>query len=253
MIHPTTSLRSRVISMVAAWLVSSPLCAQLTADQSSQAPTLRFGSMVDVVQLLASEPPAAQLAQRGIVPSAEWPYGREASFRLSQADAVASPPLIGTADGLPDTAATKFGGFLELVPAYTYSNPSHWSRATGRIQLTAKGEFADQVKWKVGARVDVDPVYYSSNFYLDPVKHDQRFDFFEQLFVERRVVAFEQCLAHALERLLRRHQVLAHLFETAPVATDLVGHDAQEGIVKRKRDVSMVFEELHQLVDGKLE
>lgn len=178
MIHPTTSLRSRVISMVAAWLVSNPLCAQLTADQSSLAPTFRFGSMVDVVQLLANEPPAAQLAQRGIVPSAEWPYGREASFRLSQADAVASPPLIGTADGLPDTTATKLGGFLELVPAYTYSNPSHWSRATARMQLTAKGEFADQVKWKVGARVDIDPVYYSSNFYLDPVKHDQRFDFF---------------------------------------------------------------------------
>jgi hypothetical protein len=44
--------------------------------------------------------------------------------------------------------------------------------------LTAQGEFADQVKWKLGARVDVDPVYYSSNFYLDPVKRNQRLDFF---------------------------------------------------------------------------
>ncbi len=34
------------------------------------------------------------------------------------------------------------------------------------------------MKWKLGARVDVDPVYYSSNFYLDPVKRNQRLDFF---------------------------------------------------------------------------
>ena len=30
------------------------------------------------------------------------------------------------------------------------------------------------VKWKLGGRVDVDPVYYGSNFYSDNVKRDQR-------------------------------------------------------------------------------
>ena len=44
--------------------------------------------------------------------------------------------------------------------------------------LTAQGELADQVKWKLGARVDVDTDYFDSNFYLDPVKKNQRFDAF---------------------------------------------------------------------------
>jgi len=134
--------------------------------------------MVDAIQPLVSEPPAARLDQWSIDPSAARPHGREASFRLSQADAATNPPPIGATDGTPDRAATKLGGFLELLPAYTYSNPSHWSRATGRIQLTAQGELAEQMKWKVGARFDVDPVYSSSNFYLDPVKRNQRLDFF---------------------------------------------------------------------------
>ena len=34
------------------------------------------------------------------------------------------------------------------------------------------------MKWKLGARVDADPVYYSSNFYPDPVKRNQRLDVF---------------------------------------------------------------------------
>jgi hypothetical protein len=77
-----------------------------------------------------------------------------------------------------DKQPIKFGGFLDGLPAYTYTNPSHWSRAVARLQLTAQGELADQVKWKLGARVDVDPVYYSSNFYLQPVKQNQRLDVF---------------------------------------------------------------------------
>ncbi|HEX8011174.1 MAG TPA: DUF1302 family protein [Casimicrobiaceae bacterium] len=72
----------------------------------------------------------------------------------------------------------RLGGFLDVSPAYTYSNPSHWSRGVARLQLSAQGELADQVRWKLGARVDGDPVYYGSDFYLDPVKRNQRLDFF---------------------------------------------------------------------------
>jgi hypothetical protein len=99
-----------------------------------------------------------------------------------------APPFTGAsaASALPgsdlgdatDKPAIKFGGFLDALPAYTYTSPSHWSRAVARLQLTAQGEIADRVKWKLGARVDVDPVYYSSNFYLEPVKKNQRLDVF---------------------------------------------------------------------------
>ena len=58
---------------------------------------------------------------------------------------------------------------------YTYSDPTHWSRAVGRLTLNAQGEATSNVKWKVGGRVDGDLVYATSNFYLVPVKRNQRF------------------------------------------------------------------------------
>jgi hypothetical protein len=75
----------------------------------------------------------------------------------------------------PSGSAIKFGGFLDGLGAYTYASPAHWSRAVGRLQLTGQGELAGQVKWKIGGRIDVDPVYFSSHFYLDPVERNQRF------------------------------------------------------------------------------
>jgi Protein of unknown function (DUF1302) len=80
--------------------------------------------------------------------------------------------------GAAGDAGVRLGGFLDVLPAYTYSAPSHWSRGVARLELNARGEIADQVKWKIGGRVDVDPVYYGSDFYLPSVKHDQQLDFF---------------------------------------------------------------------------
>ena len=81
--------------------------------------------------------------------------------------------------GLPDTKeaapAVKFGGFFDALGAYTYRDPRHWSRGVGRLDVSAQGQFAPGVKWKVGGRVDADIVYFTSNFYLDEVKRDQRF------------------------------------------------------------------------------
>jgi hypothetical protein len=76
--------------------------------------------------------------------------------------------------------SVKLNGFLAGTAAYTYADPSHWSRAVGRFQLSAQGELAENVKWKLGARADVDPVYYGSDFYNDRVKRDQRADFFHR-------------------------------------------------------------------------
>ena len=110
--------------------------------------------------------------------AAVFPGGRVAWPMLSQADTGARALANGDAGDAFDKPTIRFGGFLDGLPAYTYTSPSHWSRAVARLQLTAQGEFADQVKWKLGARVDVDPVYYSSNFYLEPVKQNQRLDVF---------------------------------------------------------------------------
>ena len=57
-------------------------------------------------------------------------------------------------------------GFYDFLGAYTYSEPSHWSSAVNRLQLSAQGEAGPSVKWKIGGRFDIDPVYYWSDFYL---------------------------------------------------------------------------------------
>jgi hypothetical protein len=59
--------------------------------------------------------------------------------------------------------------------AYTYADPTHWSRGVGRLTLNAQGSFSEDVKWKIGGRVDGDIVYATSNFYLPAVKNNQQF------------------------------------------------------------------------------
>lgn len=95
-------------------------------------------------------------------------------FAQSRAD------LFGSGDKTetPSAPSTRIGGFVEGLAAYTYSDPSHWSRGVMRLQATAQGELSENVKWKIGGRVDTDAVYAGSNFYLDRVRDDQRFDAF---------------------------------------------------------------------------
>ena len=64
------------------------------------------------------------------------------------------------------------------MAGYNYAEPAHWSRAVGRLQLSGQGEVAGKLKWKIGGRVDVDPIYFDSDFYLEPVKRNQRLNFF---------------------------------------------------------------------------
>ncbi|MEP7062452.1 MAG: DUF1302 family protein [Betaproteobacteria bacterium] len=78
----------------------------------------------------------------------------------------------------PATKAVRVSGFLEGLGAYTYADPTHWSRAVGRLQLTAQGDLGGGVRWKASGRIDADPIYLNSGFYPAAVKRDQRFDAF---------------------------------------------------------------------------
>lgn len=79
-----------------------------------------------------------------------------------------------------DEAPAKIGGFFDALPAYTYSEPAHWSRGVARLQVEGTGRFSEAIKWKLGGRVDADPVYFGSDFYLDSVKRDQRARFYHR-------------------------------------------------------------------------
>jgi hypothetical protein len=85
---------------------------------------------------------------------------------------VSRDALSGDAPAEPTDA--KISGFVEFTPAYTHGDPKHWSRAVNRVALDARGDLGGNVKWKLGARVDLDPVYMGSNFYLQNVKENQR-------------------------------------------------------------------------------
>jgi len=82
---------------------------------------------------------------------------------------------------LPAGAASeglRLSGFIAEDIAYTYEDPKRWSRAVTRLQINVDGSLGEEVKYRLGGRIDVDPVYYESSFYLDPVKRDQRFSAF---------------------------------------------------------------------------
>lgn len=101
--------------------------------------------------------------------------------RLAAVAAFALYAAAAPAQGLKapgEATGVSLGGFYDFTGAYTYSDPSHWSRAVNRLQLAAKGDIGERAKWVISGRVDVDPVYYWSNFYLSPVEKDQRFDAF---------------------------------------------------------------------------
>lgn len=75
-------------------------------------------------------------------------------------------------------SGVRWGGFYQGTAAYTYADPSHWSRAVNRLQVYVQGSFAEGVTWRASARVDVDPVYIWSDFYPADVRENQRLDFF---------------------------------------------------------------------------
>lgn len=95
------------------------------------------------------------------------PGGRDALFDIKPAAAApaAEKPF-------------SLSGFYEFTGAYTYSDPDHWSRAVNRFQLSAQGSAGPGLKWKIGGRIDADPVYAANDFYLSDVRNDQRFDAF---------------------------------------------------------------------------
>jgi len=107
-----------------------------------------------------NEPPASKDALFGTGKPGE-PASKEAPLGASAAPADASAP--------------KIWGSFDALGAYTYADPEHWSRGVGRFALAASGALSGSVNWKLSGRVDADIVYATSNFYLEPVKVNERF------------------------------------------------------------------------------
>jgi len=131
----------------------------------------RHALVATLIPLLATAGGPA-LAQDAAAAGSGVPY---ATFAAAEPDLLSKDALFGTTAAPVDKPAIKFSGSFEGLGAYTYAEPSHWSRAVGRLYGAAQGQFNEDVKWKLSGRVDGDLVYATSDFYLDPVKQNQRF------------------------------------------------------------------------------
>ena len=94
---------------------------------------------------------------------------------ISKDDLFDLPDAKGSPKG--ESRRIEWRGFVQNETAYTYDDPAHWSRAVVRTQVRAQ-DGGSGLKWKATVRMDVDPVYYGTNFYPQPVREDQHLDFF---------------------------------------------------------------------------
>ena len=104
--------------------------------------------------------------------------GRIAAHALGRSTIAAALAATLSSGWAAETDGPRLSGFVDEEIAYTYDSPARWSRAVTRLQLNLDGRLGEEVKYKLSGRLDFDPVYYQSNFYLDPVKKDQRFSAF---------------------------------------------------------------------------
>jgi len=112
----------------------------------------------------------------------DLPLGRDDLFgtipdETIAPDLSADPATAGAAPVSTQDRKLPIRGFVEFTPAYAYESPGHWSRAVVRTQLEARGNFGASAKWKASVRLDVDPVYYGTDFYPNAVQKDQRLEF----------------------------------------------------------------------------
>jgi hypothetical protein len=131
----------------------------------------------------AARPGPAERAESSLdsLPSESAAPATQATAADTDLDSLSKEELFGVpkANGSDkdETRRIEWRGFVQNETAYTYADPAHWSRGVVRTQLSTQGG-EGRLKWKATVRVDVDPVYYGTEFYTQAVREDQRLDFF---------------------------------------------------------------------------
>lgn len=85
-------------------------------------------------------------------------------------------PALAEAPQQPSPARPGITGFYQNDLAYTYAGDKHWSRFNNTLDLSAEGSSAGGVAWKLGGRVNYDPIYDLTDHYPSAVRQDQRFE-----------------------------------------------------------------------------
>ena len=70
----------------------------------------------------------------------------------------------------------RLTGFYQNKLAYTYAGDKHWSRFNNILDVATQGRTEGGMAWKLGGRINYDPIYDLTDFYPQAVRKDQRFE-----------------------------------------------------------------------------
>lgn len=105
------------------------------------------------------------------------PGSRDALFG-SDVPAPAKAPSAPQASVKPTGSSSDWRGFVQTEFAYTFSDPEHWSKLRGRLELGRQGRLSENVKYKVSGQIRYDAVFdVEKGFYPAAVERDQRREF----------------------------------------------------------------------------
>lgn len=171
------------------------------ATAAGKAAVAPVGPVPPAAKTLAAQSPAASSANTAVSPPAgtspratgtantqvaATPTAREEDLPLSKDDLFGldkpepgevkpgSPKAAAAPEKADESSGFRLKGFWQTEAAYRYHEPGQWSRLVNRLQVGTEGAFSATTRWKVNLRMDVDPLYFATDRYPDPVKEDQR-------------------------------------------------------------------------------
>jgi hypothetical protein len=91
-------------------------------------------------------------------------------------DLFGSPAPLPAGKPQPSPSEPSLTGFFQNDLVYTYADKKHWSRFNNTLDLSTQGRTAGGALWKLGGRINYDPIYDLADTYPQEVRKDQRFE-----------------------------------------------------------------------------
>jgi hypothetical protein len=138
-----------------------------------KSPTVQRNAMPDAVPLL----PKAEKTEPGSIDDLFNAGAASGKAPLTEV-APALPDLakLPESDGPKSAGKTHVSGFFQNELAYTYADPTHWSKFRNSLDIAATGRSNGGHAWKLGGRLRYDPIYDLTDHYNNAVRSDQRLE-----------------------------------------------------------------------------
>lgn len=169
--------RPRRVAMLLGYMMAGLLIAPLPAAAAD-----KKGEATSIDDLFGGPPPTpAKPAAQPATTTAPTPAPATATPPSAPqavpvvADSPPTQPASPVLAEAPQPAPPKLSGFYQNDLAYTFAGDKHWSRFNNTLDVAVTGR-AGSVAWKLGGRVNYDPIYDLTDHYPEAVRNDQRFE-----------------------------------------------------------------------------